>query len=849
MNGWRRWWEAWTSRAVVPLTPADRERYFRIAGVARTVAIAVLGGAFMWFVRDEPTWFLALTAVIVFPGTVVTWVMIRRSGVLAPHVWLRDLLCLAAFAAVVPEFFLVSMLTSLAVLVFCAITLRRTTTFALCLVAVVAMGLAAAAHPTREDVLAASLFPLAIAAVVMPTQLSAHVLQRSIDFNTRIADALNVALFESTGVAGRPTTMHHLYAPTKRRFPTRISEEQWLDILHPDDRPVTDEIDAAVSAGQGYHVRYRQLIERLGEYRWIEEIGHVEVDGDRVIVQGMTRDITDTVVAEQQLQRLDLMADSIEVSVSVLRLVDPDDPTSLTVVKENRKAKEVDGHSHEGMRVIDFNRHAFDTERHRGLGHRMAEVAAGAPAFRIADAHLRLHGEERLFSVVCSPLPDHHCVVVMQDVTDLWHARSELERLAYVDTLTGLPNRTRCRDAIAAAPVGSLLLVIDLDRFTDVNEAFGHTCGDEMIVEVARVLAEAPEGVVVARLGGDEFALLVPPGTGQRDELVARVFQALSLPVQLPNGLMLQASASMGITTKTRPDTPADELLRQADVALRRAKQYRNTHEFYDPRNDTSAPHRMMLLGELRRALTSGELELHHQPAVSTRTGQICSVESLLVWRHPSLGTLSARELTEMVSLSNLNADIVVHSLREAVRHHTRWQQQGFTVPVSINVEGATLHDQALVDRMIRIITDSGLPRHTVGLEIAERQLRLGSPDCRESLRRLTDAGFWLTIDHYGTGKTPFSALRSSYVNAVKLDYVTIGEFVPSDETLFDAMTVVMHRLGLTIAAGGADDERSFGWLVDHGVDQVQGTIVGPLMDVDEMLAFLGSPRPLPVAR
>jgi EAL domain-containing protein (putative c-di-GMP-specific phosphodiesterase class I) len=264
---------------------------------------------------------------------------------------------------------------------------------------------------------------------------------------------------------------------------------------------------------------------------------------------------------------------------------------------------------------------------------------------------------------------------------------------------------------------------------------------------------------------------------------------------------------------------------------LRRAKQYRNTHEFYDPRNDTSAPHRMMLLGELRRALTSGELELHHQPAASARTGQICSVESLLVWRHPSLGTLSARELTEMVSLSNLNADIVVHSLREAVRHHTRWQQQGFTVPVSINVEGATLHDQALVDRMIRIITESGLPRHTVGLEIAERQLRLGSPDCRESLRRLTDAGFWLTIDHYGTGKTPFSALRSSYVNAVKLDYVTIGEF------------------GLTIAAGGADDERSFGWLVDHGVDQVQGTIVGPLMDVDEMLAFLGSPRPLPVAR
>jgi diguanylate cyclase (GGDEF)-like protein len=849
MNGWRRWWEAWTSRAVVPLTPADRECYFRIAGVARTVAIAVLGGAFMWFVRDEPTWFLALTAVIVFPGTVVTWVMIRRSGVLAPHVWLRDLLCLAAFAAVVPEFFLVSLLTSLAVLVFCAITLRRTTTFALCVVAVVAMGLAAAAHATREDVLAASLFPLAIAAVVVPTQLSAHVLQRSIDFNTRIADALNVALFERTGVAGRPTTMHHLYAPSNRRFPNRISEDEWLDILHPDDLPVSDEIDAAVSAGQGYHVRYRQMIERLGEYRWIEEIGHVEVDGDGVRVQGMTRDITDAVIAEQQLQRLDLMADSIEVSISVLRLVDPDDPTSLTVVKENRAAQQVDGRDHSGMRVIDFNRHAFDTEHHRGLGYAMAEVAAGGPAFRIADAHLRLAGEERLFSIVCSPLPDLHCVVVMQDVTDLWQARAELERLAYVDALTGLPNRTRFREALAAAPVGSVLLSLDLDRFTDVNEAFGHTCGDEMIVEVGRVLAEAPDGVVVARLGEDEFALLVPPGTGTREELVARVFQALSLPVQLPNGLVLQASASMGITTKNRLDTPADELLRQADVALNHAKQFRNTYEFYDARTDSSAPHRMMLLGELRRALTSGELELHHQPAVSARTGEICSVESLLVWRHPSLGVLSARELTEMVSLSNLNADIVLQSLREAVRHHTRWREHGFTLPVSINVEGATLHDQGLVDRMTRVIAEAGLPRHTVGLEIAERQLRLGSPDCRESLRRLAEAGFWLTIDHYGSGKTPFSALRGALVNAVKLDSGTIGEFVPSDETLFDAMTTVMHRIGLTIAAGGADDDHSFRWLVDHGVDQVQGSVVGPLMDVDQMLVFLGSPRTVPVAR
>ena len=560
----------------------------------------------------------------------------------------------------------------------------------------------------------------------------------------------------------------------------------------------------------------------------------------------MTRDVSAWVETESQLTRLDLMADMIDISISVLRLADPDDPTSLTVVWENQKAQQVDRGSHVGQRLIDFNRHTFDVERHRGLGFRMAEVAAGGPTFRVADAHIRLEGQDRLFSLVCSPLPDLHCAVVMQDVTELWSARSELERVAFEDPLTGLPNRARFRHVIADAPVGSMLFVMDLDRFTDVNEAFGHGCGDEMIVEVARLLADAPEGVTVARLGGDEFGILTPPGIGAREELVARIFHALTRPVTLPNGLTLQASASMGITTRTKADSPADELLRQADVALNHAKRFRNAHEVYDPRTDTSAPHRMMLLGELRRALVSGELELHHQPAVDASTGRISSVEGLLVWRHPSLGLLGANELTEMVDLSNLNADIVMYSLREAVAHYTAWQRAGRAVPVSINVNGATIHDGSLVAKMIELVRAADLPRHAIGIEISERQLMLGRGLSQASLTQLTEAGIWVTIDHFGSGKSVdggHCAVRGA--NAIKLDRAAIDDLRPVNDDLVSAMVAACKGFGVLLAAEGADDTDTFDWLVSLGVDQVQGAVVSPVVTAEQLQALLLTHEPL----
>ncbi len=844
----QRMWRPLSVDSLLPLTDRDKRRYFEMATIARSIAIAVLGTVLLWSFRDSSPVVLAAVALWMYPGIAVTWLVYRRSGVLAPHVWARDIVSMSVFAALVPDYLLVAMLACLAILSFNCYTAERRTTLVLSIGAAVGMTCAAAVNVSDMSVLGAIVFPLAILAIILPAQLSADAMHRSLAFNASIADNLEIAMFESAGEPGEPSSMFHLYAGKHRGFGPSISEQGWLDLLHPDDRDASDRIDAAVAAVRDYRERYRQLA-ATGTYRWVEEIGRVEQVGDRVRVYGMTRDISAEIEAESQLTRLDLMADTIDISISVLRLADPADPTSLTVVWENQKARHVDRGGHVGQRVIDFNRYTFDVERHRGIGFRMAEVAAGGPTFRVPDAHIRLEGQDRLFSLVCSPLPDLHCAVVMQDVTELLSARSELERVAFVDPLTGMPNRARLRAVIAESPVGSMLFAMDLDRFTDVNEAFGHGCGDEMIVEVARLLADAPEGVTVARLGGDEFAILTPPGIGARDDLVARIFHALTRPVMLPNGLTLQASASMGIATKTKADMPADELLRQADVALNQAKRFRNAHEVYDARADTSAPHRMMLLGELRRALTSGELELHHQPAVDTTTGLISSVESKLVWRHPSLGLLTTQELTEMVDISNLHADIVMHSLQEAVAHYTAWQRAGRAVPVSINVNGATVHHAALVARIIELVQRADLPPNAIGIEIAEQHLMLGRGISLESLRQFSAAGIWVTIDHFGSAITSLSMLRRSHANALKLDRQGIADLKPIGGELMSAMIAACQSFGVLVAADGADTREEFEWLVELGADQVQGDFVGATVTFEEMQVLLASHEAISVRR
>ncbi len=836
----QRLWAPFSTAALVLSAPTDRRRYYRAVAIIRSSAVVVMGSAVLWSARESSAWLLAPICLYVYPCTLLVWSIIRRTGVLAPVVLLCDVVALAVFAAVAPAFLTPAMMGMLAIIAFNCQTIERRGALILSGAAVVATWGAVIAHSSGAALFSVAVFPLAVAAIVIPTQISAEVMQRSLAFNSSIANALGVTMFQSEGTHGEPTTMVHFTGPESPSSTPLLSERQWLDRLHPADSGVSDRIDAAVAAGRDYRERFRQ---RNADdcYRWIEEIGRVVVDGALVKVYGVAIDITEQVESHEQLARHDLIADLVDVSISVLRLADPDDPTSLTMVWANQAASRMTAGDYLGKRLIDLNPDTFDTAAHRGVGYAIAAVAAGGPTWRLPDAHITVNGADRLFSMVVSPFSDGQCVAVMEDVTELWAAQFELEHLAYVDPLTELPNLARLREMIVRAPIGSMLFAIDLDQLGDVNEAFGHACGDEMLVAVAHVLSSVSVGATLTRLSGNRFGLLAHPSVGARNELAQRITQTLAQPVTLPNGLTLQASISTGITTKTRLEMPADEMLRQTNVALTQARRHRSGVEIYDARNDSSSPHRMMLLGELRRALLDGELELRYQPAIDATTAKVESVEGLLLWRHPTLGLLSAGELAEMVDLSNLNAGIVAYSLGQAIADQRTWRAAGHDVPVSINVNGRTLHNSSVVSQMIEVLADAELPRHAIGLEIEQLQMMLEHEVGQGSVARLANAGFRITIDRFGSGLTTAAALASARVHCYKFDSEFLDGLFAVDESLLSSLITTCRRRGKIVAVENVCDGTRFRWLVDNGVDLIQGPYVAPTMTTTELKTFLST--------
>jgi diguanylate cyclase (GGDEF)-like protein len=834
--------ETFGLRALLPMHDRDAARLHRLAGVMRVTIILLMMGVLLFLVRDETWWVPALVIAWMSVGVVVTWWLLRRHRRIPPHIWFRDTIALSIVSFVSVDYVVPAMLSSLAMVSFTALTARKRTVIALGSFVTAALSVPALWHGTIDTRLATVILPFALLAAAGPALVSSTNLQRSLEINERISDELGLCLWETDEQPGVPSTANYLFGNTERLLgqPSDIvmTNAGWESLLHPDDLGISAEIDEAIRSGRSYSFRYRQRAAD-GGYRWVEEVGHVECDvaGVPTKVRGMTHDVTRLVEATQFNERFDVLLDSLATSVGVMRLEDPDDPLSLTLLWQNEAGWRLTGERPAGTRIVDYLPELFDLKDHQGIGYVMAEVAAGRRPATMQEGTLVRNGRSRSLSMTLSPLPDRCVAVCAEDRTELAATRVELERLAYSDPLTGLPNRLRFRQLVGDATVGSHVVGLDIDHFDDINDAFGHACGDEVVAELARLLVDAPTGVVVARIGGDDFGLLVPPGVANRGDIGPRLLEVLARPLTLPNGLTLQVSASIGVTTKSKATTSADELLRQVDVATNRAKRLRSHVEGYDPRNDTSAPHRMMLLGEMRRAIRNGELELHYHPMIDLVTGGVVRMEGLLRWRHPALGLLPPSDFIEMTELSNLNAAVVSYCVDAVIAQATTWAGEGRPVPVSVNVGGSTLHDEALVESIVDKVRAAGLPSHSFGLELAERQIVLGSDVSQASLRRLADAGVWLSIDDFGAGNSSLLAVRTVPAHELKIDQAFIDDLRRGDSSMIGAIVTMALNVGLQVVAEGVEDELSVRWLRANGVSVAQGFLFGRPAPASELTA------------
>jgi diguanylate cyclase (GGDEF)-like protein len=426
---------------------------------------------------------------------------------------------------------------------------------------------------------------------------------------------------------------------------------------------------------------------------------------------------------------------------------------------------------------------------------------------------------------------------------------AEREHQALHDALTGLPNRTlfadRVRQAIGTPEDGLpvVVLLIDLDRFKDINDTLGHHVGDLVLRKVgSRLQQELPPDHVIARLGGDEFAILAP-GIADRYTalgLASRVVEVLERSLTL-EGLDLDVTGSIGVAISPDHGDEPGVLLQRADVAMYAAKAARSGVELYTPDRDRYSSRRLALVGALRSALERRELTLHYQPKADLASGRILGVEALLRWHHPTYGFVPPDEFIPIAESTGLIRPLGMYVLETALRQARAWRDAGLQLGMAVNLSIRNLIDPELVGAIARLLSEHDMPPESLTLEITEGQV-MDDPDRTIAvLRRLASMGIGLSIDDFGTGYSSLAYLKRLPVNEVKIDksFVTDMPTDPADAAIVRSTVELGRNLGLRLVAEGVEDRQTWDLLTAIGCDVAQGYYLGRPMPAADLIIWL----------
>jgi diguanylate cyclase (GGDEF)-like protein len=411
----------------------------------------------------------------------------------------------------------------------------------------------------------------------------------------------------------------------------------------------------------------------------------------------------------------------------------------------------------------------------------------------------------------------------------------QLHRVATTDELTGLPNREHFRERLgdeiahAGATGGPLsVLLMDLDRFKEVNDTLGHDVGDRLLAEIGPRLASCvgPDGLV-ARLGGDEFAVLPAPRTGDRAKL-ERIAAELLSSVQHPfftEELSIDVGASIGVVSFPRDGEDVNTLMRHADVAMYKAKRSQSGCKFYEPAYDNNSLQRLSVLSDVRRALESGEIVVHFQPIVDFDHRRVSGAEGLVRWQHPERGLLSPAAFVPLVEQTGLIRPLTRRVLDLSLAECARWRRAGYDLSVAVNLSVRNLLDRDLPSLIPRLLATYGLTPDALKLEITESMLMSDPDRVLATVKRLSALDVRLSVDDFGTGYSSLAVLRELPINELKIDRSFVTPMLSDESDLIIVRSTINlgHDLGLRIVAEGVEDEETVNRLSELGCDLVQG--------------------------
>jgi diguanylate cyclase (GGDEF)-like protein len=436
-------------------------------------------------------------------------------------------------------------------------------------------------------------------------------------------------------------------------------------------------------------------------------------------------------------------------------------------------------------------------------------------------------------------------------------ALADVNREARTDDLTGLPNRrlfferlTRCFEPGARqSPLA--VLMIDLDRFKEINDSLGHHVGDDVLRQLGpRLTAAVGSTGVVARLGGDEFGLVLSPliAASEAIEVADRVRTALREPFQL-EGMSLRVDASIGIALSPDHGATPETLLQKADVAMFSAKHAHAPWQIYSPEQDRNTRERLELMQALRDAIAAGEIVMYYQPILNLASGLTVKAEALARWRHPSRGILAPAVFLDLIADGGLMEPFTMAALDQAFFQQATWSARGYDIGVSVNISAASLRDDALPDKVASYITKHGVDPARVTIEITEDCFIADPAQALHILDRLRDLGLQLSIDDFGTGFSSLTYIRRLPVTELKLDRTfLLGAAGDQRAVAIIRSTVdLAHSLGLRIVAEGIEDLETLALVDDLGCDAAQGYLMGRPVPPEEFdlgpVALRGAPR------
>ncbi len=429
---------------------------------------------------------------------------------------------------------------------------------------------------------------------------------------------------------------------------------------------------------------------------------------------------------------------------------------------------------------------------------------------------------------------------------------AEIQQLAYYDSLTGLPNRNQfqqhLQNSISSHQGSSIaVLMMDLDRFKDINDTIGHEAGDQLLREIAkRLQAYAYQGVFIAHTGGDEFAIVIDDVSGQREETLAENFSGLfDRPFQIDQ-LTLDVDVSIGVALYPKDANSVQGIMQCADIALYSCKDKHFSYALYQESLNKHSVQRLSLMSELRGALAQGQLQLFYQPKLSIAERKISTVECLIRWIHPEHGFIPPDEFIPLAEQTGAIRDVTHWALRIAFQQNQHWRELGYDIGFAVNISAVDLVDMKLPAYVAELMSEFDTDSSILTLEVTESAIMSDPQSAVKALNTLRRMGITLSIDDFGTGYSSMAQLKKMPVDELKIDKAFVLDLAQNedDQIMVRTLIALAQNLGLNTVAEGVEDKATLHFLQRAGCTKAQGFYLSRPLPADKFNEWLAGYDP-----